>query len=132
MKKLFAATVVSLLVATPAMAWNPLKDAASQVKDSATTQAQATKDAQVQSANTAAQSVQDAAAVAGKRKALGKEAEGKTDAEVNALFDAKAAQGQAVVDQAKSIQSGETDVKAAVTQEATNQGINKLNKALGQ
>ncbi len=143
MKKVIAVAFVSLLAASPVMAWNPLKDAANQVKDNATATAQATQDAQVQNATATAQSVQDQATVAAKRKALGKEAEGKTDAEVSALYDAKMAKGQAIAEQAKSVQSGETDVKAVATQkaqekaaektqEATAKGLDKMNKALGQ
>lgn len=145
MKKVIAVTFVSLLAASPVMAWNPLKDAATQVKDNATATAQTTKDAQVQNATGTALSVQDQAAVAAKRKALGKDAEGKTDAEVNALYEEKMAKGQAVAEQAKQAgnNSQGVDVKAVATQkaqekatektqEATAKGIDKMNKAMGQ
>lgn len=145
MKKVIAVTFVSLLAASPVMAWNPLKDAATQVKDNATATAQSTQDAQVQNATGTALSVQDQAAVAAKRKALGKDAEGKSDAEVNALYEEKVAKGQAVAEQAKQAgnNSQGVDVKAVATQkaqekatektqEATAKGIDKMNKAMGQ
>ena len=146
MKKVFAVTFVSLLAATPVLAeWNPVKDTANQVKGSATQQAQQTKDAQVKNAPAGAQSVQDQATITGKRKALGKSAEGKTDAEVNKLYEEKMNHGKAVSEQAKSATTGAqgTDVKAVATQkaqdvtnqktqEATNKGFDKLNKSLGQ
>lgn len=149
MKKVFAVTFVSLLAATPVLAeWNPVKDTANQVKAGATQQAQQTKDAQVKNATAGAQSVQDQATLAGKRKALGKSAEGKTDAEVNKLYEEKVNHGKAVSEQAKSAATGAqaghgTDVKAVATQkaqdvtnqktqEATSKGFEKLNKSLGQ
>ncbi|HVL00275.1 MAG TPA: hypothetical protein VM553_10710 [Dongiaceae bacterium] len=146
MKKVIAVTFVSLLAATPVLAeYNPLKDAANQVKTNVTTQAQQTKDAQVQSATATGVSVQDQAAVAAKRKALGKSAEGKTDAEVNALYEEKFGQAKALAGQAQATgtEAQGTDLKAVATQkaqetanqktqEATAKGFDKLNKSLGQ
>ncbi|MEZ5508014.1 MAG: hypothetical protein R3F47_00200 [Gammaproteobacteria bacterium] len=140
MKNIIAVAVASLLIASPAMAWNPLQDVADQVQQDVKAQA-----AQTQAEQTGnGESAVDQMSVEAKRKALGKKAKGKSDAEVNALYEKKMAKGQAIAEQAKSASTdGGAAVKAQATEqaqtktrekthEATQKGFDKLNKALGQ
>lgn len=140
MKNMIAATLVSLLVASPAMAWNPLKDAAEQVKNDTLQQAEQVQTTQQANATAAGTDL----TVEAKRKALGKKAKGKSDEEVNALYNEKVAKGQALVQQAKDVKADNgAALKAGAAeqaqakkdekvQEATQKGFDKLNKALGQ
>lgn len=140
MKNMIAATVASLLVATPALAWNPIKDAAIQVKNDTLQQAQQTQATQEAEANATV----EALSVEAKRKALGKQAKGLSDEEVNARYNEKVGKGQAVLQQAKDVKADNgAGLKASAVekahakrdekvQEATQKGFDKLNKTLGQ
>lgn len=140
MKKVIAAAVVSLLAASPVMAWNPLKDAAEQVEQGVTTQAEQTAAQQTENGTAAAADL----TIDAKRKALGSLAEGKSDAEVSTLFDQQVGKGKDLLNQAAAAQQdGGAALKAAAgekaaeatqeqTRQATQKGFEALNKALGQ
>lgn len=139
MKNIFALTIASLLITSPAMAWNPLQDIADQVQQDVKAQAAQTQSEQAGNAESAANQI----SIEAKRKVLGKQAKGKSDAEVNALYEKKMAKGQAIAEQAKSASTNAGAIKAQATEhaqsktrekthEATQKGFDKLNKALGQ
>lgn len=140
MKNIIAVAISSLLIASPAMAWNPLQDVADQVQQDVKAQAAQTQAEQTGNGEATANQM----SIEAKRKALGKKAKGKSDEEVNALYEKKMAKGQAIAEQAKSAKAdGGAAIKEQATEqaqtktrekthEATQKGFDKLNKALGQ
>ncbi len=96
MKRILAAGVVAMLAAThvlPAFAdWDPELEAQEQREREAAAREQAARDAAAQKMKREAEAKYRAEQLADKRKYLGAAANGKSDAEVDRLYDQKVAQ----------------------------------------
>lgn len=101
MKKLLAATILSLLAVSPAAQadWDPELEAQEQRERDAAAREQAARDAAAAKMRREYEAKAHAEQMAEKRKYLGAEANGKSEAEVNRLYDAKQAAKKAEAEQ---------------------------------
>lgn len=107
MKKIIAVLMASMLFSAPVMAdWDAEMEAREAAERAAEQQAEQAKQRAAQQQMDAAQAKANSAIMAEKRKTLGAAANGKSDAEVNKLYDAKIAQDTAAANNAAAQAKG--------------------------